>query len=185
MVTWFGVTCTEVSQRRIPKYPHCFSVPLPLSPLMPNEPHAVNDKNLSEEHRAIYWCGMGRDVVLEQQTVTTFRCKYCQESPRRCLLTKLGKMQGFHQMQMTMNNMCDSIYPLCFQCAVRGWYSWPFKVMLFKPHCYDYQSVHFRLQYLDPLPLIFSRSVWRLFSPLFIIKHFQPAPRVPYFYFYV
>lgn len=157
----------NIFQRWSSKYPHCSSVPLPLFPLTWNDSQAWKDKHWSKDQRVIYCCRMGQDVVLAQQTVTAFRGEYCQGSPRRCLLTKLGKMQGFHQMQMTMNNMYDSMYPLCFQCGVRGWYSWPFKVMLFKPHCYDYQSVHFRMQYLDSLPLIFSCITWRLFLPLY------------------
>lgn len=183
MVILFRTTHTKVSQMWISKYPHCCSVPLPLFPLMQNDSQAW--KHWSKARRVIYWCGMGWDAVLAQQTVTAFRGEYCQGSPRRCWLTKLGKMQGFHQMQMTMNNMYDSMYPLCFQCAVRGWYSWPFKVILFKAHCYDYQSIHFRIQYLDPLPLIFLCIIWKLFSPLFVGKHFQAAPRVSYFYFCV
>lgn len=120
MVILFGTARTEVSQRWNSKYPHCSSVLLPLFPLMQNESQARKYKHWSRDWRVIYCCGMGQHVVLAQPTVTVLRAEYCQGSPRRCLLTKLGKMQGFHQMQMTMNNMYDSMYPLCFQCAEGG-----------------------------------------------------------------
>lgn len=73
MVVLFRTTCTKVSQRCSSKYPHCSRVSVPLFPLMRNDSQAWKGKHWSKDRRVIYWCRMGQDVVLAQQTVTAFR----------------------------------------------------------------------------------------------------------------